>query len=110
MHKPTHAFMTWLDRPADAMTASEIVPAAQWFVVITLATLFFLLGCFATLMWVIWRRTVNPPPHVRLLMEMADEEENREKQAAKGADEDTRAAWERDADWWRGGKGESNAS
>lgn len=43
-------------------------------------------------------------------MEMADEEESREKQAAQGGDEDTQAAWERDADWWRGGKGESNAS
>lgn len=110
MHKPAHAFMTWLDRPGDAMAASEIVPAAQWFVVITLATLFFLLGCFATLMWVIWRRSVNPPPHVRLLMEMADEEESRERQAANGGDEDTQAAWERDADWWRGGKGEPGAS
>ena len=110
MHKPAHAFMTWLDRPADAMTASDIVPAAQWFVIITLTTLFFLLGCFAMLMWVIWRRTVNPPPHVRLLMEMADEEESREKQATKAGDQDARAVWERDADWWRGGKEESNAS
>ena len=59
---------------------------------------------------VVGQANANPPPPVRLLMEMADEEENREKQAAKGTDEDTRAAWERDADWWRGGKGESNAS
>jgi len=110
MHKPAHAFMTWLDRPADTVTASEIVPAAQWFVIITLATLFFLLGCFATLMWVIWRRTVNPPPHVRLLMELADEEVSRAKQATMGGEEDARADWERDADWWRGGKGESKAS
>mgnify|MGYP000922380399 CR=1 FL=1 len=110
MHKPAHAFMTWLDRPADTVTASEIVPAAQWFVIITLATLFFLLGCFATLMWVIWRRTVNPPPHVRLLMELADEEESRAKQATMGGEEDARADWERDADGWRGGKGESKAS
>lgn len=103
MHKPI-AFMTWLDKPAEAMAASEVVPAAQWFVIITLATLFFLLGCFATLMWVIWRRSVNPPPHVRLLMEMAEEEE-RHAAKAGGGDDKTAAPWERDADWWRGGEG-----
>jgi hypothetical protein len=100
MHKPI-AFMTWLDRPADAMTASEVVPAAQWFVLFTLATLFFLLGCFATLMWVIWRRSVNPPPHVRLLMEMADEEEREAQKAGRASDEPPAAPWEREADWWR---------
>ena len=101
MHKPT-AFMTWMDRPVEAMAASEVVPAAQWFVLITLATLFFLLGCFATLMWVIWRRSVNPPPHVRLLMEMAEEE--REAHANAGeTNEKPVAPWEREADWWRGG-------
>ncbi|MFM2168236.1 MAG: hypothetical protein RIS79_2607 [Verrucomicrobiota bacterium] len=104
MHKPT-AFMTWLDKPAEAMTASDVVPAAQWFVIITLATLFFLLGCFATLMWVIWRRSVNPPPHVRLLMEMAEEDERQAVATAGGGEEKPAAPWERDADWWRGGEG-----
>ncbi|MFM7605867.1 MAG: hypothetical protein ACKO8Z_11825 [Prosthecobacter sp.] len=104
MHKPAQGLVTWLELPTDALMASEIVPAAEWFVISTLVTLFFLLGCFATLMWVIWRRTVNPPPHVRLLMEMAEEEGKLETKAAGRGNEDVRDAWERDSDWWRDGK------
>ena len=110
MHKPAQAFVTWLDRPTDAMMASEIMSAAQWFVVSTLVTLFFLLACFATLMWMIWRRTVNPPPHVRLLMEIAEEENKLEIKAAKRGNEDVSGTWERDADWWRDSKGQPGDS
>lgn len=81
-------------------------PAAEMFVLFTLATLFFILGAFATWMWVIWRRAQHPPPHVKLLMELADEEEEAAQAArtrhAGPEDDDTPAQpWERSADWWR---------
>jgi hypothetical protein len=102
MHK-SNAFTTWLDRPAEVIPGSEVVPAAEWFVIVTLVTLFFLLGCLAALMWGIWRRSVNPPPHVRLLMEMSEEEGAHEARAGAGTGEEKPTApWERDADWWRG--------
>jgi hypothetical protein len=98
------AHMTWQRRSGVAEMVPN--PAAEMFVLFTLATLFFILGAFATWMWLIWRRTNNPPPHVRLIMELQDEEEERqqirEKAAAPGEDEQTPPQpWERPADWWR---------
>jgi len=79
----------------------EWAEASDWFVIITLATLFFLLGSFAAWAWMIWRRTTKPAPHVRLLMELEDDQE-RERLAATGHDipKDS-ASWERSPDWWK---------
>lgn len=65
----------------------------------TLATLFFTLGCFVTWMVFIWRRGVNPPPHVRLIMEVQEEASREEHQPA--AEDAPKQPWEKNADWWR---------
>lgn len=85
-------------------TTAEMMPnpASQWFVLFTLATLFFILGSFALWMWLLWRRAVNPPAHVKLLMELHDAEEAAERQPAGPDAGDTPAQpWERSADWWK---------
>lgn len=106
------AFMVWTDRQvAGSAATGEQVIAGDWFVVAHLAFFFLLLGCFGLAVWSIWRRTTRPEPHVRLLMEL--EEEN----AASGGSALARGAgtgpggeagrrverqpWERADDWWR---------
>ncbi|MBK8090816.1 MAG: hypothetical protein IPK32_02145 [Verrucomicrobiaceae bacterium] len=100
----THlAWMTHLGRSLESGGhATAMQPAAEGFVMFTLATLFFTLGCFVTWMWFIWRRGRNPPPHIRLIMELADDEEREKLTAARsGAPAEEKQPWERDADWWR---------
>ncbi len=75
--------------------------ASDWFVIFTLSTLFFLLGAFAVWAWIIWRRTTKPEPHVRLLMEL-ENEQGRERLAASSRDQESDAApWEKPSDWWK---------
>ena len=78
-------------------------PAAELFVLFTLTTLFFIIGTFALWMWLLWRRSVNPPPHVKLLMELQDEEDAAAKSKPVGPDDKDEPAqpWERSADWWK---------
>lgn len=112
MHLPTPllAFLVHLNKPT-AGSHAEHTEAMDLFVLATLGTLFFLLGCFATWGWLIWRRGQNPAPHVKLLMEL-EEEEARQKQrppgpnpAPAGTAEEERESppppWERSADWWK---------
>lgn len=74
--------------------------ALDGFVLVTLGFLFFLLGCFATWAWLIWRRSTRPPPHARLLMELAEAGED---EILHGADAPAPGAqaWEKPADWWK---------
>ena len=56
--------MAWMTRAHGghgAKVPPELEPASEGFVMFTLATLFFTLGCFVTWMVFIWRRGVNPP-------------------------------------------------
>jgi len=92
------AFPVWLHRP-EFGSRTEDTAAMDWFVLATLATLFFLLGCFATMAWLIWRRTTRPEPHVRLLMELEQEADGTETDEEKPPKEEGQP-WERPADWW----------
>lgn len=98
-----HALLAFLPRPegGTAKIPREWMQASDWFVIFTLGTLLFLLGAFAAWAWIIWRRTTKPKPHVKLLMEL-EEEEEREKHAAASREEpETKAPWEKSADWWK---------
>ena len=85
--------------------AAEMMPnpASEMFVLFTLMTLFFILGSFALWMWLLWRRSVNPPPHVKLLMELQEEEDAAAAVTPVGIEEEDKPAhpWERSADWWK---------
>ena len=83
--------------------------ASDLFVMFTLATLFFLLGAFATGAWIIWRRTTRPQPHIQLLMELQEtpeEEQKRDTAAAGHENEAPPAPWEKPENWWKKGSGE----
>ena len=80
--------------------------AMDWFVLINLAFLMFMLGFFACWAWLIWRRTTKPPPHVQLIMELEEEEAARQEErlsaeSATPTGEPERAPWEREQDWWK---------
>lgn len=103
------AFPIYFRRPDAGIPAAETA-AMDWFVIATLCTLFFLLGCFATAAYQIWRRTTRPEPHVQLLMDLAegDAEDNGDKDAeSKNHDEKSpdlknpREPWEQAPDWWK---------
>lgn len=56
----------------------ENTAALDLSILATLGFLFFLLGCFATWAWLIWRRGSHLEPHVKLLMELEEEERDRD--------------------------------
>ena len=97
------AFPVWIHgHRTDAQT--NISPASDAFVLFTLATLFFTIGCFALWMWVIWRRSRKPgPPH----REEAPDEIQIHEPVSQSSDnspadgEETAATWEKPADWWK---------
>lgn len=99
------AFPVYVQQPGSGMSGSSTV-AMDWFVLINLAFLMFMLGFFACWAWLIWRRTTRPPPHIQLIMELEEEEAARQKEApasesATPAGEPERAPWEREQDWWK---------
>lgn len=103
------AFPIYFRHPEAGMHAADTA-AMDWFVIATLCTLFFLLGCFATAAYQIWRRTTRPEPHVQLLMELDDSDAtgtNDPETENKNADEKppgltaTREPWEQAPDWWK---------
>ncbi len=99
----TLAFPVYLQHHETGM-AGEHVAGMDWFVMINLAFLFFMLGFFACWAWLIWRRTTKPAPHIQLLMEMEEETSRQEAAAAEStshADVPERAPWEREQDWWK---------
>ena len=96
--------LAFLARPAGgtARIPREWLEASDWSVLFTLGTLLFTLGAFAAWAWIIWRRSTKPEPHVKLLMELAEEEAAREQRAAASREEpDPKAPWEQPADWWK---------
>lgn len=89
---------------SESGTAGEHVVGMDWFVLINLAFLLFMLGFFACWAWLIWRRTTRPPPHIQLLMEMEDEMARQEAATAEAGNhtgEPEPAPWEREQDWWK---------
>ena len=99
-----HALLAFLPRPegGTAQVPREWVEASNWFVLITLGTLLFLLGAFAMWAWLIWRRTTHPEPHIQLLMELEDEELAGEARTSASAEEpEAQAPWQQSPDWWK---------
>ncbi len=91
---------------AGSQFAKPHTAAMDMFVMINLAFLMFMLAFFACWAWLIWRRTTQPEPHVKLLMELEDELAQEQKNAAlrdlhSESTSEPRASWEREADWWR---------
>lgn len=94
------AFAVYLQHPqAGAHTADTA--AMDLFVLFTLCTLFFLLGCLATAAWQIWRRTTRPKPHERLLQELAESDADALLRGGERADDAGGEPWAKPADWWR---------
>lgn len=94
------AFAVFLQPPqAGAHTADTA--AMDIFVLFTLCTLFFLLGCLATAAWQIWRRTTRPQPHERLLQELAETDADTLLRGGERTEEASREPWSKSADWWR---------
>ena len=99
-----HAPLAFLPRSEGGTTRvpREWVEASDWFVLFTLGTLLFLLGAFAMWAWLIWRRSTKP--HVKLLMELEDAEEEAAGEARTTTPEeetDAQAPWEKAPDWWK---------
>lgn len=96
-------FLAFLPRPegGTAPLTREWAQASDWFVLFTLATLWFLLGAFAAAAWILWRRTTRPQPHVRLLMELENTPDEERKPAPAGDKPGPAAPWEKSADWWK---------
>ena len=88
---------------SDSGMVGKSAEAMDWFVLINLACLFFMLGFFACWSWLIWRRTTKPAPHIQLIMEMEEEAAKQPEASTEAAatGEPERAPWERGADWWR---------
>ncbi|GAA5145691.1 hypothetical protein GCM10023213_37630 [Prosthecobacter algae] len=98
------AFPLYLRHPTAGGAYAANTEAMDWFVIATLCFFFFLLGCFAMAAWQIWRRSTRPAPHVELLMELADSDEDKIIQTAdeKSAERSPPSpSWERQADWWK---------
>ena len=88
---------------SDSGMVGKSTEAMDWFVLINLAFLFFMLGFFACWSWLIWRRTTKPAPHIQLIMEMEEETAKQPEAPTEAAatGEPERAPWEREADWWQ---------
>jgi type VI protein secretion system component VasK len=99
----TLAFPVWIHAHR-AERVTNISPASDAFVLVTLATLFFTIGCFTVWMWFIWRRgRRTQPPRTEA---QADEMQTHEPvaQSSEPAVSDTEkqpAPWEKPADWWK---------
>lgn len=97
------AFPIFVSRP-EVIVHAPNTAAMDWFVIATLCFFFFLLGCFATAAWHIWRRTTRPDPHIKLLMELAESDADafiqrvEEKKMESPPDS---PGWEKPPDWWR---------
>jgi len=94
------AFAVYLHPPQAGAPAADTA-AMDWFVLFTLCTLFFLLGCLATAAWQIWRRTTRPQPHERLLQELAETDADTLLSGGERAGETGGDPWAKPADWWR---------
>jgi hypothetical protein len=97
------AFPVYMSRPSAGVFV-EHTEAMDWFVIATLCCFFFLLCCFATAAWQIWRRTVHPTPHEKFMQELANEDDEKiiqtDEESSKIRDSD-REPWEKSPDWWQ---------
>lgn len=103
--QPLLAFPVFLQR-SEVIVHAPNTAAMDWFVIATLCFFFFLLGCFATAAWQIWRRATRPEPHIRLLMELAETTEEDLIQSTEESKNDkalteTSTPWEKPPDWWK---------
>lgn len=101
--KPLLAFPVFIRRPDFGMQTGS-TEALDWFVIATLCFFFFLLGCFATVAWQIWRRTTRPPPHVQLLMELDDSDDEQilsREGDAPPKEPNPKPPWEKNPEWWK---------
>lgn len=97
------AFPVWIHaHRTDAQT--NISPASDAFVLVTLATLFFTIGCFTLWMWFIWRRGRKPKPpnegEEAGQIQIHEPVSQSSEQSSADAEEQT-APWEKPADWWK---------
>ena len=96
------AFPIWIGPPTGGAGIDD--PAASdWFVMAHLGFFFFLFTCLGFCVWQIWKRTVRPEPHIRLLIEMEADERQAEVGKREGLSEKSldRDPWERAPDWWQ---------
>jgi hypothetical protein len=93
------AITMFMKRPEFGVHA-ENTAAMDWFVIANLGFLFLMFGFFAGCAWMIWRRSTKPEPHVKLLMELEEDEAQKPDAKANSAREES-APWERPADWWQ---------
>jgi hypothetical protein len=99
----TLAFPVW-NHAHRAERVTNISPASDAFVLVTLATLFFTISCFALWMWVIWRRgqKEQPPRTEAPADEMQIHEPvSQSSEPIAGDAEEQPAPWEKPADWWK---------
>ena len=98
------AFPVWIHAHRTEAQAN-ISPASDAFVLFTLATLFFTIGCFSLWMWVIWRRgrktelahdEQNAVDEMRIHEPIASSSDHTAIEAEEQA-----APWEKPADWWK---------
>lgn len=82
---------------------TNISPASDAFVLFTLTTLFFTIGCFALWMWFIWRRgrksqAMNDEDIIEIQIHepVSPSSEHTSHEAEEQA-----APWEKPADWWK---------
>lgn len=89
---------TLLHHLSQNTATGEVIPAAEAFVLMTLAFFAGMVVAVACGAWVIHRRTTRPKPHRQLLMEMQDAQE---RPSEKKVATPTLKAWEQDSDWWK---------
>lgn len=78
-----------------AERVTNISPASDAFVLFTLATLFFTIGCFAVWMWFIWSKGRQRPAPEQIDAEpIARRPDNSD-------DPKPSAPWEKPPDWWK---------
>jgi hypothetical protein len=104
---PTLAFPIWWSAP-QPHPAVSVTPASDLFVLSTLATLFFILGCFLLWLWLAWRRNQRLAAYHQLMeeleMDSGSDTARAISQPAESQAEETEessAPWEKPADWWK---------
>ena len=104
---PLLAFPIW-QNVSRSPTGTALTTASDAFVLTTLATLFFILGCFLLWLWLAWRRNKRLEAYHQMLEELEIETSQADSQplsriaeSSNEESEDKSAPWERPADWWK---------
>ncbi len=80
---------------------TNISPASDAFVLFTLATLFFTIGCFVVWMWFIWRRGIKSEARRGASQMQLREFVPPASRQSSAEPEEPAAPWEKPADWWK---------